>query len=64
MLTNSKMKTVYVIRTGTVTESADVSHKLRSRSRVRRAILAARRMGFKQAYAAKLSVAKETKILE
>lgn len=55
----AKMKTAYLIRTGTMVNAdvrANVSTKLRSRKGVARALKAARRMGFKDAYAAKMMV--------
>jgi hypothetical protein len=57
-----KTKTAYVIRTGEATEGRNISNKLRSRSGVRAAIRAAKRMGFKNAYAAKLQVSADSRL--
>lgn len=52
-----KTKTAYVIRTGTLYDGRSISSKLRDRRGVGPALRAARRMGFVEAYAAKMSVA-------
>jgi hypothetical protein len=54
-----KTKTAYLIRSGTIHSAVNVSNKLRSWASVRRAIRAAKRLGFKDAYAAKMTVEKD-----
>lgn len=54
------MKTAYVIRSGEMVGAINVSNKLRSWKSSRRAIRAAKRLGFPNAYAAKIQVAKES----
>ncbi|CAB4144068.1 hypothetical protein UFOVP466_19 [uncultured Caudovirales phage] len=51
-----KTKTAYLIRSGTIHSAVNVSNKLRSFKGSRRALLAAKRMGFTEAYAAKMTV--------
>ena len=54
------MKTAYIIRSGTIHSAFNISNKLRSYKSVRRAIKAAKRMGFKEVYAAKITVSKDS----
>lgn len=58
-----KTKTAYLIRTGTAVDAANVSNKLRSYATSRRSVRAARRLGFPEAYAAKLTVAADAKLI-
>lgn len=58
-----KTKVAYLIRSGTIHSAVNVSNKLRSRSGVRKAIKAAKRMGFAECYAAKMTVAADAVLL-
>jgi len=53
------MKTAYLIRSGEAVGAINVSNKLRSWKSARRAIRAAKRLGFANAYAAKIQVASD-----
>lgn len=54
-----KQKPAYLIRSGAMYSAANVSNKLHSHKATRRAIKAARRMGFTDAYAVKVMVHSE-----
>ncbi len=55
-----KTKAAYVIRTGTIHSAFNISQKLRSWATARRAVRAAKRMGYSDAYAAKLMVSADS----
>lgn len=56
-------KVAYLIRSGTIHSAVNVSNKLRSRASVKSAINAAKRLGFRDAYAAKMTVTKDSVLL-
>jgi hypothetical protein len=58
----AKLKVAYVIRSGEMTNGIDVSSRLRSPGSLRKAIRAAKRMGFKNAYGSKMMVNSDCKL--
>jgi len=58
----NQMKTAYLIRSGEMTNASNVSNKLRSYKGSRVALRAAKRLGFKDAYAAKISVSDDARL--
>lgn len=59
MLKNSEMKVAYLILTGEINQAFLVSTKLYSPKNKSRGVKAAKRMGFKNAYASKMMVSKD-----
>lgn len=53
------MKVAYLIRSGEIHSAINVSQKLYSHKSKSRGVKAAKRLGFKNAYAAKMMVSKE-----
>ena len=57
------MKTAYIIRSGEMTNAINVSNKLRNYRGSRRAIKAAKRLGFPLAYAGTITVSNDAKLI-
>jgi len=55
-----KTKVAYLIRSGTIHSAFNISNKLRSYAGAKRAIRAAKRMGFTEVYAAKMTVSSDS----
>lgn len=58
----NQMKTAYLIRSGELTNSFNISNKLHSYKASRKALRAAKRMGFKNAYAGKMMVSDDARL--
>lgn len=57
-----KTKPAYLIRNGEMVDAINISNKLHSYQATRKALKAARRMGFKNAYAMKMIVNADCKL--
>lgn len=57
-----KTKTAYLIMSGELSNSFSISNKLRSYRGSRKALRAARRMGFKHAYAGTMQVSVDARL--